>query len=88
MTMMTTPAEFGEFQCTMLEGGAIRVNQADPRVRVSARLVRLAREGDPFAPGVQLADGRLVIKGENRTVIYRIGAYHADGDWYEAEWPD
>jgi len=34
-------------------------------------------------------EGWLVtLKGENRTVIYRIGKYLPDCDCYEAEWPD
>jgi len=80
--------DFGEFQFTSLAGGLRwRIDRADPRIRISGQIVRmgLARE---LAPGAELTSDRLVICGENQRVIYQIGPYHQDEDWYEAWWPD
>lgn len=68
----------------------VRIDHADPHIRISGELVREALGHGPgwLTPGCELSSDRLVIHGENRKVIYRIGAYHGDGDWYEAQWPD
>lgn len=82
--MSQTPGsdEFGELILGPIEGAAYRIERADPRVRISGPLAREAL-GDRPARGA-----RLVFRGTDRDVIYCIGAYHPDDDWYEAEWPD
>lgn len=40
------------------------------------------------APAKSLKGRLVTIRGENRTVVYRIGEYLADRDCFEAEWPD
>ncbi len=85
---MPPPADLphGECICTRLDDGSIRVDQADPRILISAVLlagiflqampdVSLGpppenRNGTPFWEGAVLT-----ISGVNRRVIYRIGEY-------------
>ena len=98
------PADLPRGECilTRLEDGTIRIDQADPRILISAPVL-----GEAFlapAPGVSLSttlirqdrgttpfwEGAVLrIEGVNRTVIYRVGAYlfpRIDG--YIGEWPD
>lgn len=82
---------FGELVLTRLDGGrALRIDQADPRISISGQLVREALACGPawITPGAELTSDRLVVDGVNQRVVYRIGPYHPEGDWYEAEWPD
>ena len=62
------------------------IARADPRVRLSGRLVREAL-GDKAGPGA-----RVVICGTGQRVVYVLGEYHEAGasgaSWWEAEWPD
>lgn len=81
---------------------AVRIAQADPRITVTADLLEelLAYGSGPFAelrpgpgasvmPGLQGFTGWLLtIRGENRTVMYRIGRKVPTARAYEAEWPD
>jgi hypothetical protein len=90
----------GECILTRLDDGSIRINQADPRILISAPL--LWQVTDAPAPGVSLrwlsppppvdrflyTGAVLTIHGVNRTVIYRIGAYVPRVDGYISEWPD
>ena len=84
----------------MADGG-IRIDQADPRILISAEL--LAEAFVAPAPGVSLSAGQetwarngtpfwggavLKIEGVNRTVIYRIGEYVPRVRGYIGEWPD
>lgn len=71
-------------------GRDLRVDRADPKVRISGPLVRAALAGGPdwTHPAAELTSDRLVIDGINRRVIYRIGRYLPELDCYEAEWPD
>lgn len=94
----------GEFVATTLDDGSIRIDQADPRVLVSAEVLGdLARCSGYFtATGQWLAEldligctkpgsyGGAVLKiyGTNRTVVYRIVEYVPRVRGYIAEWPD
>jgi hypothetical protein len=87
-------AEFGEFDYAVTDHGRrMAIRQADPRVLISAELVRLALG---VGPHHELARGKLTIRGiretapgcyVDHTVIYRIGEYLPETDCYVAEWP-
>lgn len=86
----------GECVLTRLGDGSLRIDQADPRVLVSAELLTESLRYD--APkGVSLyvplgsfsfTGSVLRIEGANRTAVYRIGEYLAPVNGYVAEWPD
>ena len=92
----------GEFACTRLPGGRLRIDQADPRILISAELldatigipngllplgcVRLDLTG--CRPGHGYTGAVLHIDGAGRRVIYRIGEYVPRVRAYIAEWPD
>jgi hypothetical protein len=60
------------------------IYQADPRIRISAEGMRVVFDGAMLRPGT-----RITVNGEDGSrVIYLVRKYHADEDWYEAEWPD
>jgi hypothetical protein len=86
----SSPGDFGDCTLTSIDGGRnVRVDRADPRILISGHLVREALAGGiAFLPGCELTSDRLVIDGVNRRVVYRIGRYVPERDWYEAEWPD
>ena len=89
--------EYGECIVTRIddpiEGTQLRIDHADPVVRISPEL--LAEVPGPSVGWPASFDGKVLrIQGVNRTVIYRIrdvleprpGAY---GCWdYVGEWPD
>jgi hypothetical protein len=80
----------------------VRIDRADPRILVAAQLLEDWRTygTGPFAdlrpgpgaavfPGLHGFGGWLItIRGENRTVVYRIGRKVPTALAYEAEWPD
>lgn len=81
--------DFGECVMTQLRepgGTRLRIDRADQRIRIAGPILEQARSGDALF--TSLEDGVLTIRAENRTVAYRIGAYHEDYDWYEAERAD
>lgn len=76
-----------------LEIGYARIINADPVVLLPGYVVREALAVPLPADMRQPQDCvlgalRLVIVAETHRVIYRIGAYLADVDCYEASWPD
>lgn len=101
---MPPPADLprGDFTCTSLADGGIRIHQADPRILISAVLLyEIADGSSPYAgvtaepPPREHWDGHgamegalLKIQGVNRTVIYRICEYVPRIHAYIAEWPD
>jgi hypothetical protein len=101
---MPPPADLpdGECICTRLDDGTIRIDQADPRILISAPLLYEIADGrSPWAsvsaepPPREHWDGHgamegalLKIHGVNRTVIYRIGEYVPRVHGYIGEWPD
>ena len=84
---METP---GELRYTLMGDGRIRIDHADRRIRLSGAIVRT---GPLYGPHLrpesfEVTAERLVIGGIDQRVVYRIGEYHAEGDYYDAEWPD
>jgi hypothetical protein len=87
----------GEFWCTRLDGGTVRIDQADPRILVSAKLLD-AIISNPVAeqradlagcmPGHGYVGAVLHIHGVNRHVVYRVTEYVPRINGYIAEWPD
>ena len=78
--------EYGEFRCTQLrEDGTTRlfIDQADPRIRISAAIINAAREGS--SPFSRMDGDVLRIAAENRTVAYRVGEYDQCAFTYGAE---
>lgn len=74
-----------------VHGSRLHIDHADPSVVIAAELLDDIAQGERAMgnlPGVSLRDGVLRIEAENRTVIYRIGEYHAAIHGYTAEWPD
>lgn len=76
-----------------------RIDQADPRILISAGVLRSAAASNPAWPAqVRLAEvipidsiylgATFRITGVNRTVVYRITEYVPRVDAYIAEWPD
>lgn len=79
-------APYGRFEYRLLDHGRrMVIDHADPKVTISGDLVRQALA---VGPHHTLAHSKLTIMGDNRKVIYLIGAYLPDIDCYEAEWPD
>lgn len=83
----------GEFSCTTLADGSIRIDRADPRILISAELVEAFRtdphpavQFDLLGPGLSFA--LVKIHGVNRKVIYRIVDYVPRVNGYIGEWPD
>jgi hypothetical protein len=89
----------GECIVTVVEGGRVRIDHADPRVLISAEL--LVEAFIAPAPGVSLSqpsegpngtpfwEGAVLrIEAVNRTVIYRITGYVPRVRGYIGEWPD
>jgi hypothetical protein len=93
---MPPPGDLPRGTCivTRLDDGSFRVDQADPRVLISAELLDAVNGAGPRTPWLDLAaratyDGELLkIHGVNRTVIYRIGEYVHRAHCYIGEWPD
>lgn len=101
---MPPPADLpaGEFTCTRLDDGTIRIDHADPRILIAAPVLYEIADGcSPWAavtgepPPREDWDGHgamegavLHIRGVNRTVVYRIGEYVPRVRGYIAEWPD
>ena len=80
----------------------VRIDRADPRILLAAHLLenwqihgtglfadlRPGPGASPL-PGLHGFEGWLVtIRGENRTVVYRVGRKVPHAWAYEAEWPD
>jgi hypothetical protein len=93
---MRPPADLPRGECIMtsLPDGSIRIDQADPRILISAELLDaiaaaptrntwLDRTGGPH-----LQDALLKIHGVNRTVTYRIVDYVPSVKGYIGQWPD
>lgn len=91
----------GECIVTRLPGGNFRIDQADPRILISAEVLveafiapssgvslntDMVREGPNGTPFWEGAV--LTIRGVNRTVIYSIGEYVSRVRGYIGEWPD
>jgi hypothetical protein len=96
LTLKLPPADLqcGEFICTRLDDGGIRIDHADPRVLISAEILDAVNGAGPRSAWLDLArcatyDGVLLkIHGVNRTVIYRITEYVPRIHGYIGEWPD
>ena len=80
----------------------VRIDRADPRVLITATLLeewlaygtgafvdlRPGPDASPL-PGLHGFTGWLVtVRGENQTVVYRVGQKVPHALAYEAEWPD
>jgi hypothetical protein len=84
----------GEFICTRLPDGSIHIDQADPRVMISAELLDIVVDCPDDKVWMDLRGcttydgGLLKIHGANRTVIYRIVEYVPRVRGFIAEWPD
>ena len=83
---MTAADYGGELVATRLADGDVRIDQADPRIRISAEYIAAEweRGGLPkrFIPGDVLR-----IHAANRTVIYRVDKIAENGDLL-VSWPD
>lgn len=84
------PSEFGDCILTTLSDRRVHVDQADPRVRLSTRIIHDLRAGQVVhgSPYITLDDDLLRIDGVNRLVIYRLAGMTRDRSGYIAEWPD
>ncbi|HEY2287792.1 MAG TPA: hypothetical protein VGH88_18795 [Streptosporangiaceae bacterium] len=82
------PTSLGYGFCEVRTSGEqLIVDQADPRILVTRELLaRALREGTH--PAVTITEGRIVINGVNRRVVYEIGRRLAAIDCYEAAWPE
>jgi hypothetical protein len=90
--------QYGECWITRLDdgGGGLRVDRADPVIRISPQLLAdLPAPDDDPRPATYDPRARLLrINGVNRTVIYRVRDVlepvpGAPGSWdYTGEWPD
>jgi hypothetical protein len=85
----------GECILTTMADGRVRIDQADPRILISAELLDAIVDGDCGPAWLDTAgctttydDALLKIEGVNRTVIYRIVDYVPRVRGYVAEWPD
>ena len=86
---------FGRFDYALIDQGRrMLIHRAEPRILITAELVRLALGTGPHH---ELADDVLTIYGvretapgcyADHTVIYRIGEYLPERLCYVAEWPD
>ena len=85
---------YGECRLTSLHDACgslerLRIDQADPRVLIAREVLEQMPSPDPDWPLPATFDGETVrIRGENRSVIYRVGRYLPELGCYEAEWPD
>lgn len=87
----------GTCTLTRLENGRLRIDQADPRVLMSAELVTEAAasphpdveldRADFTHPGAHVG-AVLKINAVNRRLVYRLTEYVAAVHGYIAEWPD
>jgi hypothetical protein len=80
-------------RCTVLHRGPeVIVTRADPVIRISADLLQQVsiqtERGE--ATHATLHGDVLTLRGDNRTVVYRIDYtdWDAADDSYRAEWPD
>lgn len=90
----------GEFICTSLPDGSIRIDQADPRILISGELldiivmcpgpyVEVNTAGCMPPPWRATYVGAVLgIHAVNRTVIYRITEFVPRIYGYIGEWPD
>lgn len=102
---MPPPADLPRGECiaTSLPGGRIRIDQADPRILISAEVLdAIARSGDWYGLNARLDTARcmpppyratyvgavLKINGANRQAVYRIVDYVPSVHGYIGEWPD
>ena len=92
----------GEFWCTTMADGSIRIDQADPRILISGELldatmgipngllplpdVRLDLTG--CRPGHGYVGAVLHVDGANQQVVYRIVDYVPRINGYIGQWPD
>lgn len=67
--------------------GSIRIDRADPVIRVAAELLDDMRRGHHH-PDVEVTGDLLTIRGSSRTVVYRVGEYDRERDTYLCHWPD
>lgn len=77
----------GQLLATRHADGRVTIDRADPRVSISAEFFH---EHCPDSAGAQLpmeVGGIVRLHAANRTVIYRIDAVTAAGD-YLVSWPD
>jgi hypothetical protein len=82
---MTAGGYDGQLVATRLPDGEVRIDQADPRIRISTDFVdEWGRGASPsrFIPGDVLR-----IHAANRTVIYRVDEVAENGDLL-VSWPD
>jgi hypothetical protein len=86
----------GEFYCTLMKDDSVRIDRADPRVLISAKVVDEAAFG-MLRPEVTLsldhaADGHvgalLKMRGVNRQVVYRLTEWIPQIRAYVGEWPE
>jgi hypothetical protein len=91
---MGMEAGYGECRVTSLHDARgslmrLRIDQADPRILITRELLEQMQPPDPDWPLPATFDGEIVrIRGENRSVIYRVVRYLPELGCYEAEWPD
>lgn len=96
---MRPPADLPRGECTLtrLEDGGIRINQADPRVLISAELLNAIADGyctphawlDLRVSGMfYLVGAVLHVNGVNQQAVYRITEYVPSVHGYIGQWPD
>jgi hypothetical protein len=75
----------------MRRGGLVYIDQADPRVLISAELFKQAVDGE-YTPYIQVTGDDLdvvtISDDYSQAFIYRLGNYRAEHDAFEMEWPD
>lgn len=95
----TPPADLPRGECivTRLDDGSIRIDQADPRVLISAELLNEIADGsgrphawlDLRVSGMfHLVGAVLHINAVNQQVVYRITEYVPSVHGYIGQWPD
>lgn len=98
---MPPPSGLPGGQCviTRLEDGRLRIDQADPRVLISAEVLTMTcafpgpgvtvSAPQPGANGTPSWLGAVLrVEGVNRTVVYRIVRYVPEVNGYVGQWPD
>jgi hypothetical protein len=65
----------------------LRIDRADPCIRVADAVLEEIRRGSPFAT-YDPDSGALTITGSNLEVIYRITEYDPESETWLAVWPD
>jgi hypothetical protein len=70
-----------------LDGWKLRVVHAAPAVLVDVGVLAIIAANPPEHP-VQYDGKYLRIRGDNCTVVYRVGEYLPDRHAYAARWPD